>query len=270
MENRTTVKNRRKTRDDPGRSSFWRRALPPAAVLAFLAASIEWLADTDRIQNFILPAPSAVLNALVRHADEIGPHLTETVWVSAAGLALSIAAAFGVAALMDGIPVVRTMIYPLIVASQTIPIMVITPIIVLIMGFGIAPRLLVVVLVCFFPVAVSLYDGLQSPDPDMIVLMKSLHAGRWAIFRHVKFPSSLPALFSGIRISATYCVMAAVIAEWQGSNTGLGVYLMRVRRSYAYDRMFAAILLIVLVSIAFFVLALLVEKKAIRWKRVRR
>lgn len=246
------------------------RYAAPVGLLFFLAVLTEFLARTDRIQSFILPAPTAVFLALFNNFGEISPHLTETLWVCTAGLVLSIAAALIIAVIMDGIRFVRDMIYPLIVASQAIPIMVITPIIILLMGFGIAPRLLVVVLVCFFPIAISLYDGLQSADPDMIILMRSLNAGRWQIFRHVKFPSSLPALFSGIRISATYCVMATVIAEWQGSNIGLGVYLMRVKRSYAYDKMFAAILLIVLVSLAFFLIAQIAEKRAVVWKRSRK
>ncbi|MHB1452861.1 MAG: ABC transporter permease [Saccharofermentanales bacterium] len=252
-----------------GRAPLLRYAAPMGFVL-LLAVLTEFLARTDRIQSFIIPAPTAVFFALFNNFKEIRPHLGETLWVCTAGLILSIAAALIIAVIMDGISFVRDMIYPLIVASQAIPIMVITPIIILLMGFGITPRLLVVVLVCFFPIAISLYDGLQSADPDMIILMRSLNAGRWQIFRHVKFPSSLPALFSGIRISATYCVMATVIAEWQGSNSGLGVYLMRVKRSYAYDKMFAAILLIVLVSLAFFLIAQIAEKRAVVWKRSRK
>ncbi len=241
----------------------------PAVFLLAIAALVEIMARAGRVKSFILPAPSAVLRALVTGFPEMRPHLAETLWVCAAGLLLSIAAAMLIAVLMDSIRLLRDMLYPLIVASQTIPIMVITPIIILLMGYGVAPRLLVVVLVCFFPIAISMYAGLQSVDPDMIILMKSLNARKGQIFRHVKFPSSLPALFSGIRISAAYCVMAAVIAEWQGSNTGLGVYMMRVRRSYAYDKMFAAIVLIVAASLLFFLLAALAEKRAVAWRRGR-
>jgi ABC-type nitrate/sulfonate/bicarbonate transport system permease component len=134
------------------------------------------------------------------------------------------------------------------------------------LGFGLAPKILVVVLVCFFPVCISLFDGLASVDDDMIMLMKSMGASKVQIFRHVKLPASMPSLFSGIKITATYCIMATVIAEWQGSNTGLGVYMMRVKRSYNYDQMFAAIFLIVLLSLLFFALARLAEKKMVRWK----
>ena len=168
---------------------------------------------------------------------------------------------------MDRIRIFKEIFYPIVIASQTIPIMVITPVIILLMGFGLAPRLVVITLVCFFPVAINLYDGFQSADTDMIFLMKSMKASQWQIFRHVRFPSAVPSFFSGIRICATYCVMAAVIAEWQGADKGLGVYLLRVRRSYYYDRMFAAILLIVVLSILFYLVAYLAERRALRWRK---
>ncbi len=241
-------------------------ALPALALVLFLALVVELFVQTGLVKGFILPAPSSVLQSLGMNFGEMAPHLWETFWVSVIGFFCSILVATGMALLMDGIPWVKKTIYPILVASQTVPIMVITPVIVLLLGYGLAPRFLVVILVCFFPVAISLYDGLQSVDPDMILLMKSMGARRKDVFWHVKFPASLPAFFSGIRISATYCIMAAVIAEWQGSNTGLGIYMIRVKRSYDYDKMFAAILLIVLLSLLFFASAQFAEKKVIRWK----
>lgn len=251
-----------------GSFSGKRRSLAAAVSAVVLSGVlIEILSYTGHVKNFILPAPSAVFAALFINFREILPHLTETAYICTAGLALSIAFAFLIALTMDRIRIIKEIIYPLIIASQTIPIMVITPVIILLMGFGLAPRLIVVVLVCFFPVTISLYDGFQSTDPDMILLMKSLKATNWQILRHVKLPSAVPAFFSGVRISATYCVMAAVIAEWQGANRGLGVYLLRVRRSYYYDRMFAAILLIVVLSVMFFLIAHFAERKALKWRK---
>jgi len=247
-----------------GKKISMRGAIASAFLLVMIAVVIEILSSAGRIQNFIIPAPSAVFIALHTNFSNILPHLAATTWICAAGLALSIAAGFLIALVMDRVRVIKEVLYPLIIASQTIPIMVITPVIILLMGFGLAPRLVVVVLVCFFPITMNLYDGFQSADPDMILLMKSLKASNTQVFRHVRFPSAIPSFFSGIRISATYCVMAAVIAEWQGADKGLGVYLMRVRRSYYYDRMFAAILLIVLLSILFFLVAYLTERKILR------
>lgn len=240
--------------------------VPALALLVFLALLIEFLVRLGKIKGFILPAPSMVLSALWTNFSEMAPHLWETFWVCLVGFLCSILVAAVVAVLMDGIGLFKKTVYPILIASQAIPVMVITPIILLLLGYGLAPKFLVVILVCFFPISISLYDGLQSVDPDMILLMKSMGAGRKAVFRHVKMPASLPSFFSGIRISATYCIMATVIAEWQGSNTGLGIYMMRVKRSYDYDKMFAAILLIVLLSLLFFLAAQIVEKKAVRWK----
>lgn len=240
--------------------------LPAILFLAIITAIVEILSRTGVIVGFLIPAPSKVAAALAINFEGMLPHIWETFWVSAIGVLASIIFAFIIAIVMDGLPIVKKTLYPVLVASQTIPIMVITPIIVLLLGFGLAPKILVVVLVCFFPVCISLFDGLASVDDDMIMLMKSMGASKVQILRHVKLPASMPSLFSGIKITATYCIMATVIAEWQGSNTGLGVYMMRVKRSYNYDQMFAAILLIVLLSLLFFAMAQLSEKKMVRWK----
>jgi len=240
--------------------------LPALSLILFLALFVELLVRVGKVKDFILPAPSMVLQSLWVNFDEMAPHLWETFWVCAIGFLCSILVAAVIAVLMDGMDLLKKMVYPVLIASQTIPIMVITPIIILLLGYGLAPRFLVVILVCFFPISISLYDGLQSVDPDMILLMKSMGANRKDVFRHVKAPASMPAFFSGIRISATYCIMATVIAEWQGSNLGLGTYMIRVKRSYDYDKMFAAILLIILLSLLFFLVAQAIEKKVIRWK----
>ncbi len=240
--------------------------LPAAGLILGLALLLELLVQIGEIKGFILPAPSKVFAALWIYFGEMAPHLWETFWVCLIGFLCSILVAAAFAVLMDAAGIFRKMIYPILIASQAVPIMVITPIIILLFGYGLAPRLLVVVLVCFFPISISFFDGLRSADPDMILLMKSMGAGKRDIFRHVKFPAALPSFFSGIRISATYCIMATVIAEWQGSNTGIGIYMMRVRRSYDYDKMFAAILLIILLSLLFFLTAQIIEKKALRWK----
>lgn len=245
----------------------WFSCLPAAALILFLSLLIEFLSGAGIIKGFILPAPSVVLRSLVENFHEMLPHLWETFWVCLIGFLCSIIVAMLTAFVMDRIAAVRKTLYPILIASQTIPIMVITPIIVLLLGYNLAPRLLVVILVCFFPICINLYDGLQSADPDLILLMKSMGANKRDLFRHVKFPAGMPMLFSGIRISATYCIMATVIAEWQGSNTGLGIYMMRVKRSYRYDKMFAAIILIVLLSLLFYLCAQLVETKAIRWNK---
>ena len=117
------------------------------------------------------------------------------------------------------------------------------------MGFGLEPKIVLVVITTFFPIAVGLLDGFKSVDPDAVALLRSMNATRWQIFRHVKFPASLPFFFSGLRISASYAVVGAVISEWLGGFEGLGVYMTRVRKAYAFDKMFAVILLVTAVSL---------------------
>jgi len=249
------------------RNSSIKEYLPAILLVAAFAGIMEAMSRFGVIKGFILPAPSATGISLIENFGEMRPHLIETLWVSFAGFIAGIAVAFITAIIMDQIPGLKKTLYPLLIASQTIPIMVITPIIILLIGFGLAPKILVVILVCFFPICISFYDGLSNADSDMLMLMKSMGAKRIQILRHVKLPSSMPSFFSGIRISATYCIMATVIAEWQGSNKGLGVYMMRVKRSYMYEKMFASILLIVLLSLGFFLTAQIIEKKSIRWKK---
>jgi len=158
---------------------------------------------------------------------------------------------------------------PLLVVTQTIPTIAIAPLLVLWMGFGMEPKITLVVITTFFPVAVGLLDGFKSVDPDAVALLRSMNATRGQIFRHVKLPAALPFFFSGLRISASYAVVGAVISEWLGGFEGLGVYMTRVRKAYAFDKMFAVILLIVIVSLLLMELVNIIKKLSMPWIRCR-
>ena len=246
-----------------------KKFLPPLVVLAAILALIQLLSVTGVIREFVLPAPSAVWRALITDTNLLWGHLKETLYVSLLGFFFSIVLGILVALLMDSFNLIYRAIYPLLVVSQTIPTMIITPVIVLMFGYGILPRLAVVVLVCFFPVSINLLQGFSAVDQDQIRLMRTLGANRAKILWHVKFPSGLLHLFSGIRIAATYCVMAAVLAEWSGGGTGLSIYMLRTKRSYAFDRMFASIILIVCLSLLLYYFVLVVERLATPWLRVK-
>ncbi|HHV42415.1 MAG TPA: ABC transporter permease [Clostridiaceae bacterium] len=243
--------------------------VPALVVLALLIGLIQLLSAVGIVRSFVLPAPSDVLRALITQRDLLWFHLRETLSVAALGFVLSIILGIVIALLMDAFPLLYRAFYPLLVVSQTIPTMIITPVIVLMFGYGLVPRLVVVLLVCFFPVSINLLQGFTAVDQDQIRLLRTLGAKRRDILRHVKFPSSLVHLFSGIRIAATYCVMAAVLAEWSGGGTGLGIYMLRTKRSYSFDRMFASIILIIILSLAFYYVVILVEKLAMPWKHAR-
>ena len=152
-------------------------------------------------------------------------------------------------------------------ASQTIPTIAIAPLLVLWMGFGVEPKITLVVLTTFFPIAVGLLDGFKSVDPDAVSLLRSMGAKRGQVFRHVKFPAALPYFFAGLRISASYAVVGAVISEWLGGFEGLGVYMTRMRKAYAFDRMFAVIILVVIVSLLLMRLVTLLRAAAMPWLR---
>ena len=158
---------------------------------------------------------------------------------------------------------------PLLVATQTIPTIAIAPLLVLWMGFGMEPKIMLVVITTFFPIAVGLLDGFKSADPDAVALLRSMNATRRQIFRHVKMPAALPYFFSGLRISASYAVVGAVISEWLGGFEGLGVYMTRVRKAYAFDKMFAVILLIVIVSLLLMKLVNVIRDVSMPWLRYR-
>ena len=175
---------------------------------------------------------------------------------------------FAVAFLMDQFRVVREAVYPLLILTQTIPTVAIAPLLVLWLGYGILPKVVLIVITCFFPMTIGLLSGFASADPDFIHMMRAMGASKWQIFRHVKLPSSAEQFFSGLRISASYSVVGAVISEWLGGFEGLGVYMMRVKKSYAFDKMFAVIFLISIISLILIKAVDLLGKKAMPWTSV--
>lgn len=244
----------------------WRRVLAPVLLILILLGVLQLLSDTGLIQGFVLPAPRQVALSLVRDAKVILPHAGHTLRISLAGYGISTVLGLLFALMMDRFVLLSDSFYPLIVISQTIPTLVITPVIVQIFGYSDWARLVVVVLVCFFPVTINTLSGLRSVDPDLLRMMKTMGASKAQVLRHVKIPSSLPSFFAGLRISATYCVMAAVLAEWAGGGDGLGIYMLRTKRSFRFDAMFASIIWIVVLSLAFYLSAILLEKIAMPWK----
>ncbi|MBR4881407.1 MAG: ABC transporter permease, partial [Clostridia bacterium] len=188
-------------------------------------------------------------------------HTGYTLAESAVGMAVSIITAFLCAVIMDRFVLVKKAFYPLLVVTQTVPAIAIAPLLVLWFGFGIAPKVILIVIVCFFPVAVGFLDGFASVDRDEIKLLRSMGAGNIQIFRHLKLPRSLPHFLAGLKVSASYCIVSAVISEWLGGTDGLGVYMTRVRKSYSFDRMFAVIILVSVLSLLLMAVISLLEKK---------
>jgi len=197
-------------------------------------------------------------------------HAKTSLQEAAYGLLIGIALAFVIATVMDHFLWLDRALSPILVITQTIPTIAIAPVLVLWMGFGMAPKITLVVITTFFPITVGLLEGYQSIDADYMNLMRSMNATRMQIFRHVKFPAALPYFFSGLRISASYAVVGAVISEWLGGFEGLGVYMTRVRKAYAFDKMFAVIFLIVVISLLLMWLVNVLKNVTMPWAKVQR
>lgn len=234
--------------------------LPCLCVFAIL---VIWQAVsmTGLVPSFMLPSPVEVARAFVLDFDNLLYHTGYTLFEAFCGMAISIVLGFGVACIMDRFSPVKKALYPLLVVTQTVPSIAIAPLLVLWFGFGLSPKIILIVVVCFFPLAVGFLDGFASADPDEIKLLRSMGANDLQIFRHIKLPHSLPHFFAGLKVSSSYCIVSAVIAEWLGGTVGLGVYMTRVRKSYAFDKMFAVIILTSALSLLVMAFISLLQKK---------
>ena len=204
------------------------------------------------VELFSIPlyVPLQVLRALAKELPVLSLHGGVTVAEALAGMAVSMVLAAALGILMDCFPLVRRGLYPVLVVTQTVPMIVMAPILIIYMGFGIGPKILTVVLMCFFPVAVSFSDGLAQVDEEYVNLVRSYGAGRFQAYRLVKIPAAVPSLLSGLKVAATYSISGAVVGEWIGATQGLGYYLLRVKNSYMLDRVFACVAVIILLSLA--------------------
>lgn len=242
-----------------------RRLLPAAVLVAALVAAWEAYARFSGVSPFVLPAPSRILGALWDFRDDAVRHAIPTIVETVAGFGLAVAVAIGAAVAMDRLPRVRAAVQPLLVASQTIPIVAIAPLVLVWFGFGILPKILVVVLVTFFPIVVALLDGFAAVEDDATDLMRSLGASPGQTFRKLRWPAALPNLFTGLRISGTYAVIAAVIAEYVGATEGLGIWMALSIRSFRMDLVFAAVLLVAVLSIGLVAAVGALERAVVPW-----
>jgi ABC-type nitrate/sulfonate/bicarbonate transport system permease component len=213
----------------------------------------------------MLPGPIEVGRALLSDLPLIARHTGRTLFEALLGLALGVTAAFPLALAMDAMRRIKAAATPVLLLTQTIPVIALAPILVLWLGFGAAPKTALVFLTCFFPVTIALLDGLAGADADAIRLLRSMGASRMQIYRYIKLPGALGQLFSGVKISTTYAVAAAVIAEWLGGDAGLGVYMTRVRKSYSFDKMFAVIFVTASLSMALLKAVQALERRVMPW-----
>lgn len=227
----------------------YNRELMPILLIIILLAIWEGAVHMFHIPMYVLPSPVQVIKALGEEAAVLAGHGAVTVAEALVGMGISLVLAVFLGIMMDCFPLMRQGLYPILVVTQTVPMIVMAPVLIIYMGFGIAPKILTVVLMCFFPVAVSFCDGLAQVDEEYVNLVRSYGAGRWKSYGLVKIPAAVPALISGLKVAATYSISGAVVGEWIGAQRGLGYYLLRVKNSYMLDRVFACVAVIIFLSL---------------------
>jgi ABC-type nitrate/sulfonate/bicarbonate transport system permease component len=242
-----------------------RRWGPPLLLVVALLVAWEAYCRLAGVSPVVLPAPSRILDQLWTFRGDAVRHTLPTLTETATGLAVSVVVSVAAAVLMDRFEVARRALQPLLVASQTVPVVAIAPLLVLWFGFGLAPKILIVVLVTFFPVTIALLDGFAAASGEATDLLRSFGAGRGQLFRKLRWPAALPSFFTGLRIAATYGVIGAVFGEYVGAYEGLGIWMQLSQNAFRTDLVFAAILLAAVLSVALFGLVVVLERLVIPW-----
>ena len=238
----------------------------PAIAITLAAIGLwELIVRVAHVPEYLIPTPSEVAADFKSDWSVLEPNLVVTLREIALGFAISVVAGVGLAVLLHLSSTMRRAVYPLLIGSQTIPIIVLAPILVILFGYGIMPKLIIVALICFFPIVVNGIDGLRSVDDDLIRMMLTLNGTRWSIFRRVEFPAALPSIFSGMRIAATFAAIGAVFGEWSGSSQGLGYVMLAATPNLLTARIFAAIVLLTVVALALFGLVSVLERMLVPW-----
>ncbi|ADK13947.1 putative aliphatic sulfonates transport permease protein SsuC [Clostridium ljungdahlii DSM 13528] len=238
----------------------------PIATIIIVVIIWQLTINLAHVPQYIIPSPLDILKTLVSDFQNIMENTGTTLYESFIGFFISIIFSFILAIIMDSFEIVRKSIYPILLISQTIPTIAIAPLFIIWFGFGVLPKIIVVVMVCFFPIVVSLVDGFEKVDRDYINLFSTMKASKLQTFYHLKLPYAMVNFFSGLKIAATYMIMSAIIGEWLGGDNGIGVYMVRAKNAYQLDKVFASILVIVIVSIIIIYIIDFIGKKIIHWK----
>jgi ABC-type nitrate/sulfonate/bicarbonate transport system permease component len=247
-------------------ASFVAGAFPPAVLLGLLLLAWETYVAVSGINPVTLPAPSQILDAGWANRATLFDHSLVTLREALVGMSASVVFGVAMALLIDAFAPARRTLYPLLVGSQTIPIVVIAPLLILWFGFDLTPKVLVVTLYTFFPITVAFAAGLAAADREALLLMRTLGAGWRQTLLLLKLPQALPYLFTGLRIAVTYAIVGAVFAEWSGAREGLGIFILLMKNSFRTDMVFAAIFLVSLLSLALFAMVTMIEKLVVRWR----
>lgn len=256
---------------DPGASTAARlagAAIPP--VLASLALLAIWQAVSSAglVPADMLPAPTRIVASGIAERGALLQHTVPTLTATLLGFALSVTVAFATAALLDFSEPLRRALLPLLIVSQTLPLIALAPLVVLWFGFGLLPKILLVAFVTFFPMVVGLLRGFGSADPEAEHLLRSMGAGRAIVFRVIRLPAATASFFSALRISITYAVVGAIFAEYAGAAAGLGVYMQSAKNVFRTDLVLAAVLMSTVLTLALYAAVVLIERCCAPWLRI--
>ncbi|QIH78234.1 ABC transporter permease subunit [Macrococcoides canis] len=227
----------------------------------------EFLVRLLQVDAYTLPAPSVIFISFFKDFSTYHVHLYPTLLLVVLGIVCSIVCGVSVAILLRLIPVLHDYIYPLLIMSQNVPVIVIAPLLVIWFGFGILPKLIVITLVCFFPITVSLLEGFNETDKELEKYMKMMGATRLERFTKLEWPNSMPYFFNGLKIAGTYSVMGAIISEWLGSDKGLGKFMLIAQRAFQVDQVFVAIVWIIIFAMVIYSVIFIIQRMILRWQR---
>ncbi len=244
------------------------RVLPPLLAGVVVVAVWQGYVALSGVSQSILPSPVEVARALVRDRGVLASNAWTTLSEVLLGYAIAIVMGVGIAVAVSSSRLLERAIYPWLVVSQMVPVPALAPVVVLWTGFDIRPKLIIVALVTFFPIAVNTIDGLRATDPELVGLLRTLGAGRGAILRVARIPNALPYVFSGLRVAAAFAVIGAVFAEWVGSSSGLGVLILDYGNQTATADVFAAVVVLAVIGVALFTAVGGMERVVVPWWRV--
>lgn len=245
---------------------FTTTVLPPVITVVLVALAWIWATAGDRVEDYVLPSPGAVFTALqVNWADRLASATWLTVSETLLGIGAGVAVALLVTVAAGYLPVIGRAFTPLLIASQAIPTIVLGPILTIALGYGMLPKVIVVALVCFFPVAMNLLAGIRGVDDRLVDTMRSMHGTRASVFWRLRFPAALPAGFAGLRVAVTYAPVAAVFSEYTGSSDGIGYLLMQAIPRLQTDYVFALVVVLTLMSALLLLTATLLERLCCPW-----
>ncbi len=240
---------------------------PPALVLLAVGLAWELITTALSVSSSVLPGPALVLEASWQDRANLWPAMWTTTKEAVLGILLASFVALILALAIDWSRTIRRSLYPLMVTSQTLPIIVLAPLVVIWFGFGTAPKVGLVALFTFFPIAVGMVQGLASADPDSMALLRTMGATRRQLLLRVRMPSAIPQTFTGLKVAVTYAYVSAIFAEYVGAEQGLGVYMQKSKNAFRTELVFGAILLTTLLTLVLFVIVALLERLAMPWRR---